>query len=196
MSRHPLKHVLVYVHGTNGSGKSTLARALIDAAGGVRDEPRNTSKEGKAFLTGTQAGLNLVGKYGNACGGVDGVSPYKLTHHVMLINAIFPEARVFAEGLITPGVETCQKFASYFEKAVFIHLNTPEAQCIKNVLKRRKEAGNTKPYDPANLHKKAHSAAGWARRLEGAGLDVRRLNYPQALRECLALFRLPPYDML
>lgn len=192
MKRH---NVLVYVHGTNGSGKSTLARAVIEAAGGVKDV-RRLEREGKAFYTLTEAGVTMAGKYGNACGGVDGISPYALTHEVLIRAAIFPVACVMAEGLITPGVETCQKFASYFDKAVFIHINTPVNQCIKNVLKRRKEAGNTKPYDPANLHKKAHSAAGWARRLEGAGLDVRRLNYPQALRECLALFRLPPYDML
>lgn len=186
---------LVYVHGTNGSGKSTLARALLAAAGGSVGYESHATKPDKCGSTYTHAGLVFVGRYETACGGVDGIHPYALVHGEMQRTAV-EEGSCFAEGLITPGVQTCTNFAGLFDHALFIHLCTPEKQCIINVHKRRKEAGNTKPYDPANLMKKALSAAHWADRLERAGLKVARLSYTDALQECLFQFGLPPYDIL
>jgi hypothetical protein len=185
---------LVYVHGTNGSGKSTLARAVLAAAGGAQCEPWNATKEGKAFITESKVGVYLLGKYGNACGGLDGYSPYAL---------VLPAARatsklgsgVFAEGLITPGVETCHTLASYFDRAVFLHLATPVEDCILHVLARRTRKANDKPYDPANLYKKAQSAASWADRLERSGLEVHRLNYRQAYSLTLDVLGLDSPDV-
>jgi hypothetical protein len=181
-------HTLVYLHGTNGSGKSTLARSVIAAAGGVT-EYRPSGK--KCGTTHTKSGVALIGRYGNACGGIDGIQPYAQVHNEFLLHSIFPEARVFAEGLVTPGIETCKKFASYFEYTVFILLDTPEDACIRNVLRRRKAKGNTKPYSPDNLYVKARSARSWANNLEASGLEVHRLQYRQAYSLILELLGLP-----
>lgn len=183
-----MSHVLVYVHGTNGSGKSTLARAVLAAAGGAKEYVLG---DGKAGTTTTERGVCLVGKYGNACGGIDGIQPYALVHGQLLLSAIFPEARVFGESLVTPGLATCQGFAELFERTVFILLDTPDTVCIANVLKRRKAKGNTKPYDPANLHRKAKSARSWANNLEASGLEVHRLQYREAYALTLELLGLP-----
>lgn len=184
---------LVYVHGTNGSGKSTLARAVMAAAGGAVGYANMSNEKGEKFgYTHTVKHVSLVGKYGNACGGIDGVQPYARVHDVLVYHAIFPNAWVFAEGLVTPGVETCTNFANLFDCAVFIHLDTPVDQCIRNVLRRRAAKGNTKPYDPANLYKKAQSAASWANRLEVSGLEVKRLDYRQAYETTLELLGLEP----
>lgn len=181
---------LVYVHGTNGSGKSTLARAVLAAAGGAFDVCKLTSIPKATWTrTGTE-GVVLAGKYGTACGGVDGMQPYAALHDVLQHNVGFVR-NVFAEGLVTPGVGTCQTFASYFDRAVFILLDTPETICIKNVLKRRAAKGTTKPYDPKNLYRKLASARSWADRLERAGLEVHRVQYRQAYNMALELLGLP-----
>lgn len=179
---------LVYVHGTNGSGKSTLARAIITAAGGVDKYQRSEgTKAGSSF---TPSGVSLLGKYTNSCGGVDGIQPYADAMEELRLHSIFPEARVFAEGLVTPGVQTCTTMASWFDRAVFILLDTPEAQCITNVLARRTRAGNTKPYSPDNLYVKARSARSWLANLRRAGLEAYALQYPQAYRMCTELLQL------
>lgn len=184
---------LVYVHGTNGSGKSTLARAVIAAAGGVTGLTVLVGAP-KAIYTRTAAGLVLVGKYGNACGGVDGLQPYASIHDIVQSNI---GRTIFAEGLVTPGLETCQKLAEYVHgNAVWVFLDTPIDACIANVLKRRGRKGTTKPYDPANLLRKRESSASWARRLTEAGLDVRILtSWSSAYLLCLDELGLPVPDV-
>lgn len=181
----------LYVHGTNGSGKSTLARAVIAAAGGVTGVEAMPMHK-KAHYTTTSNGTVLVGKYGTACGGVDGLSPYASISDILLLHAVFPECRVMAEGLITPGLETCQKLAGMVDKAMFIYLDTPAEQCIANVLKRRGRKGTTKEYDPDNLHKKRRSAQSWATRLKDSGLDVRELQWNSAYLTCLNFLGIDP----
>lgn len=186
---------LVYVHGTNGSGKSTLARAVLAAAGGPKDIVAVPGRAKATYTRTQQPGRFLVGKYLTSCGGVDGILPYADVEHVLqeTLNP-FDYVSVLAEGLVTPGVGTCQRFAKLFDRAVFILLDTPEHKCIANVLTRRKAAGNEKTYSPDNLYTKARSARSWANNLERAGLEVHRLQYPDALRLSLALMRLDPYS--
>lgn len=187
-----MSHILVYVHGTNGSGKSTLARGVLAAAGGVAEYvPVKSGKQGKAGWTDTPRGVALLGSYHRACGGVDGFSPYAHVHEVMQGHADFSETRVFAEGLMTPGVDTCTKFAGYFERTVFIALSTPIEQCIANVRSRRKRVGNTKPYTPEKLISKHASALRWADRLAAAGLETYKMPYREAYHFSLELLGLP-----
>lgn len=181
---------LIYVHGTNGSGKSTLARAIMAAAGGSAGYQETAVRPNKCGVTHTFAGVVMMGKYGNACGGMDGISPYALALPEMRKHAT-KGRNVFAEGLITPGIQTCATAAGMFEQAVFIHLDTPNHQCVSNVLVRRARKGTNKPYNPANLHRKAGSAGSWANRLKGAGLNVKQLEWMQAYRLCLELLGLP-----
>ena len=186
------KSCLVYVHGTNGSGKSTLARALVALAGGsVGEENHVACMNQKAFTTYTNEGALFLGRYGNACGGVDGFSPYAAIHTVLDHHFDMDDApRVFGEGLITPGVETCQQMAARFDNHLFIALDVPVGTCITNVLRRRRKAGNDKLYDPANLYKKAHSVRSWADRLEKASLNVQRLGWRAAYLASANLLRL------
>lgn len=178
---------LIYVYGTNGTGKTTLARALLAAAGGKLTE---VAFEGKARATVTAQGLHLAGRYGNACGGIDGIQPYADAVRMIQDLAVRRHS-VFAEGLVQPGWRTCVQMARSFGSADFILLDIPEEVCVKNVLKRRKAAGNDKPYDPGNLYRKARSARSWAGLVERAGLTVHRLNWQQAHRLCLTKFGLP-----
>lgn len=181
---------LVYVHGTNGSGKSTLARAVLAAAGGAQGVQRLPANPKATWTPAGRAGVVLAGKYGTACGGVDGIQPYADLYRVLMLRARAGDS-VFAEGLVTPGQDTCVSFAKLFTSATFILLDTPDTVCIQNVLTRRSAKGTTKPYDPKNLYKKQQSARNWATRLERAGLTVERLHYRQAHTRVLELLGLP-----
>lgn len=161
---------LVYVHGTNGSGKSTLARALLAQAGGVDHVFRYPGYK-KVTVTRTNAGVDFVGTYGSACGGVDGLNPYAGILDVVLDSTI-QRRDIFAEGLVTPGLDTCLTMADLVGDAWFIYLQTPNEQAVKNVLARRARKGTDKPYNPDNLYKKTRSAESWANRLFNAGLRV------------------------
>ena len=98
---------------------------------------------------------------------------------------------IFAEGLITPGVETCTKFAMQVDHAYFIHLDTPEEQCHANMLKRRARMGKAdQPYDPKNIYGKARSARSWVLNLQRNGLDARGLQFPEARATVLQLLGL------
>jgi energy-coupling factor transporter ATP-binding protein EcfA2 len=163
------KSCLVYVHGTNGSGKSTLARALVALAGGAVGCENVMAPTCKAFSTYTSEGVVFLGRYDNACGGVDGFSPYAAIHGVIGHHVLRDDGvRMFGEGLITPGVETCQNMAEVFDDHLFI------------ALKRRATKGNAKPFDPANLRRKLASVHSWADRLDAAGLRVQRLSWRAA----------------
>lgn len=161
---------LVYVHGTNGSGKSTLARALIAEAGGVTGVNQYMHHK-KVRYTHTKAGIIFAGGYDSACGGVDSLNPYHGIFDIIRDNAGMGR-NIFAEGLVTPGLETCQRMAAMVDDAWFIYLQTPDEQAVQNVLARRARKGTDKPYDPSNLYKKTRSAESWATRLFDAGLRV------------------------
>lgn len=179
---------LVYVHGTNGSGKSTLARAVIAAAGGQTLYDRHPDLP-RAASTHTARGVVLLGRYRAACGGVDLIAPYqdvlseitRQVHTRQRIDGHPDNIKVFAEGLITPGVETCTRMAMKFLDAHFIHLDTPEEQCHANMLARRKRMGKAdQPYDPRNIYSKARSARSWVANLQRSGLNAYGLQYAAA----------------
>jgi len=179
---------LIYVHGTNGSGKSTLARRVGVAAGGFGGQHR-VPKNKRAFWTTTPADVSFVGRYGNKCGGVDGVQPYAAVFQIMQFIADNNE-HAFAEGLITPGVESCKRMAGMFEDHTFIALAVPIEVCVQHVVQRRAAARNIKPYDPANLIKKAGTVLSWADRLAAQGLHVKLLDPRSAYRHTLELLGL------
>lgn len=186
----PSSRKLVYVHGTNGSGKSTLARAVIASAGGVAVVETIPGHK-KAHLTVSRAGPVFVGRYGTACGGADGLHPYASIFDAVASS----EAHVFAEGLITPGVETCRRLAGMAEEHLFIVLDVPPEQCVTNVLKRRARKGTDKPYNPDNLYRKHRSALSWGDRLDSAGLQTARLSWTEAYARVLGMLSLPFPDV-
>jgi hypothetical protein len=188
---------LFYVHGTNGSGKSTLARRIVSAMGCI-----NTRKHTDTGVPISVAhGLVFIGKYENACGGVDGINPYRAAVDTAGILASYGN-NVFMEGLATPGQATCQELTDMFKgNATFYLLDVPEADCIANVLKRRarsKRAHAAKPYDPSHLYKKAKSARAWATALQKNGLQCKVMTPDNVYRDVLATLGItePTIDQL
>lgn len=178
--------ILIYVHGTNGSGKSTLARKILDRFG--KGEVFNMDGPDFKKVTYTETllpELVMAGKYANACGGVDGISPYAAVYDVMKRHSAEGKS-VFAEGLITPGIESCRKFAQAFDNHLFIHLATPIETCIAQVEQRRMDAENYKDFDPTNLLKKRKSAESWARRMKAENFQMETLTFNEAYERIVA----------
>lgn len=177
--------VCIFVHGTNGSGKSTLAKKIIELCGGVSAYYADTSYKGGSTILNN--GVGLLGKYDNACGEMDGFHPAGAIKDELQKHSIDPSAKVFAEGLMTFGIETCKSIASMFDTCIFILLDTDIPQCIEHVKERRSKAGNTKEYSPEHLYKKAKSAYSWYLNLLSEGLTCYRLKFDDAL-ECVKYF--------
>jgi hypothetical protein len=178
----------IYVHGPNGAGKTTLAYSLITCAGGIVEEKR--TKAG-ALLSITKENVVFIGKYRTACGGADGVQPYSLVPDAVRV-CLANKRHVFCEGLMTPGVETCQtmaRFARYHRvNAVFILLDASIDVCTRHVVERRERNGNFKPYDNAHLVKKHRSSKNWANNLRAAGLTCLNLKWGEARDYCQRSF--------
>lgn len=172
--------ICIFVHETNRSGKSTLARRIIDLCGGVSAYYADTSYKGGSTIL--KNGIGLLGKYDNACGGMDGFHPAASIKTELKKHTMNPDGKVFAEGLMTFGVETCKEISEMFDRCIFILLDTEIPQCIEYVKQRRSEKGNTKEYSPEHLYKKAKSAYSWYLNLLQEGLECYRLKFDDALR--------------
>lgn len=182
---------LIYLHGCNGSGKSTLARTLIMCSGGIKSLKRHKATGGKCTYTNSK--LTLVGWYKSPTGGADGVQPYALVCPTAL--ALLAEGKdVLIEGLMSPGIATCQKLYKDAKKlgayVRFIRLDIGYHQAVENVKRRRMLVGNTKPYDPINLKKKQDSCNHWLTNLAAAHLPIYGLNWQQAKDLCMQAYNL------
>jgi hypothetical protein len=190
---YPVSATFIFVHGAGGSGKSTLARVLIACAGGVSS---SSPLPKGAVISYTPAKVALLGPYHTPTGGVDSIHPYALVpqaiKHLLYVEA-WPY--VFAEGLMTPGVETCRQIyvaaTRMRAKAHFVLLDVPIDVCTRNVEARRARKGTDKPYDNHHLIKKHQSANNWIRNLHDAGIpNTHKLTWKKALRFCMNQFEL------
>jgi hypothetical protein len=181
--------MLIYLHGTNGSGKTTLARAVLRAAGGAGVAVGWPQAPGCHYTPAAgpyRPRVALLGRYSNACGGMDTVRDFA-TGIDIARHLLKERYNVLIEGLATPGIETCTKLhIAARGHALFVTLDTPLEQCMMNVLKRRKAAGNVKPFNPANLQKKWHGVQRWGPRLHAAGLRTATWQYGVALPRIVA----------
>lgn len=180
--------MLIYLHGTNGSGKTTLARAVLRAAGGagaaVLQAPGCHYTPALGPANGPR--VALLGRYSNACGGMDTVRDFA-TGIDIACTLHMNGWNVMIEGLATPGIETCTRLHNSAKgRALFVTLDTPLEQCMLNVLARRRVAGNVKTFNPANLQKKWHGVQRWGPRLAAAGLRTATWQYGVALPRIVA----------
>ena len=127
-------------------------------------------------------GVGFLGKYTNLYRGMDEFHPAASIKAELQKHAMNPDGRVFAEGLMTFGVETCKEISNMFDKCTFILLDTDIPQCIEHVKQRRSENGNTKDYSPEQLYKKAKGAYSWYINLLQEGLECYWLKFDDALQ--------------
>ena len=69
--------------------------------------------------------------------------------------------------------------------------DTPLELCIQPVMKRRAEAGNTRPFSPEKVRVKHGSVLSSAARLKADGYDVRNIPYQSATKTVLGWLQPP-----
>lgn len=138
---------VVDIRGTHGSGKSWLVHQVLDHYG-----KKEIKEDGKVigYELKTIDGA-VLGKYNNVCGGCDGI---KTADRVVELARRFSKeyTLVIMEGiLVSHTYQRYHELALELDDYTFCFLDTPKKICIQRTKQRRKEKGNTKPFNPKNL---------------------------------------------
>jgi hypothetical protein len=147
---------VIKLGGCNGSGKTTIARSVIKQIGGKRlTRPLQSGKTG-VYYEGEFGGVDffVLGKYDNACGGMDTISDK--VDRLEFVRSFAEErddAIIFFEGLITGKTygamgQLSEQHAAEETPWLYSFMDTPFHVCVERVLLRRAEAGNDAPFDP------------------------------------------------
>lgn len=146
---------IIKLGGCNGSGKTSVARALLNV-GDTWDEEAVTLKSGKKSKVYHQdlSGVDvwILGKYDNACGGMDTIGD-KHDRFDLVSRTATPDNIVFFEGLITGKTYGALGELSEGHRRggipwLYTFMDTPFDVCVQRVCLRRLEAGNREPFDP------------------------------------------------
>ncbi len=143
--------MVIGIMGTSGSGKSTIVHNLLEK---YDSEP--IVSKGKIIahrIDFPGQTVYAIGKYTTQCGGCDGIPTQDEV--CRRIKYYAKKGHVLFEGLL---VSSCfGRYAKLLPRLGahrIAFLNTPLRTCISRVKKRRKAAGNTKPFNPANTEAK------------------------------------------
>ena len=135
------------VRGTHGSGKSWVMHQLLER---FDHEPIVEGGEHLGYHL-EKPDAALLGKYSNVCGGCDGIkSADEVVRRVRLFNERFNY--VLLEGILV--AHTYKRYAELAREIGdyrFLFLSTPLKTCVARTVKRRKDRGNTKPFNPKHL---------------------------------------------
>jgi predicted ABC-type ATPase len=187
---------IVAIKGTNGSGKSTVVRSLLEHLG-RQSILRVNSKEAGYRCKYQDGSLFVLGKYKTACGGLDSSFSYAGAADDLLrcIDKLAAQGHVCCEGVIaitSYGHDRMTRFADKLKRCghrmIFARIDTPAELCVERVKQRRREAGNTRPFDPAKLLDKYQSILKSQEQLLAAGYDARILPHEEPLQTLLRWF--------
>ena len=157
--------LILDIRGTHGSGKSYVAHSLLnkykktkEAINGFCEYKKKEMVIGY-HLSGIDAAV--VGRYSNVCGGCDGIgSADETCRRVRLFSSAY--SVVLFEGILV--AHTFQRYSDLARELEeqghtykFLFLSTPLPICISRIKRRRKQAGNTKPFNPKNCVKDYHT---------------------------------------
>lgn len=164
---------IVNIRGTSGSGKTTAVRYVMKKLGVVSNIVSSKSKApgastryrlqyGKRVVGyRLSGGVLVVGRYETACGGCDGIKTQEEIVERVKKFAYMGEVVLF-EGLTLGTIYTrYYELSALLKKSghrfIWAFLDTPIDVCIKRVLKRRRLAGNTKPFNTKHTEAKFRS---------------------------------------
>lgn len=188
---------VIELRGTNGAGKSTIVHSLLTEDGKTPiylDHYLASGKNSQKVLGYHLHKIDcaICGTYETQCGGCDSIKT---------ADDIEQRIRKFAgeyKHVIAEGITLSHTFGRYNELAVdlgdyyFLFLTTPVEVCIKRVLQRRREKGNTKPFDP---YKKMGLVTDYERvqvayrKLKAAGRNVIDLDYLNPMPQVMELLK-------
>jgi len=186
--------IIIQVRGTHGSGKTTAVKSFID------NFPHTalTDADGKIIamavkVTGVDRPVYIMGKYDNACGGMDGINTQEEAA-LRVINAWKTgQGHVICEGVLSSGVSPAGTFPRMLienipnDRLKFRTLDTPLDKCIDRVNARRAARGKDGEFDPRNVINKYGSVVASYPKYVDAGFDMKMLDHTKAYEQLLAL---------
>jgi len=143
--------MIVNIRGTSGAGKTTIIRELMEKY--THEDVTDRSGKVLAVLIHWADPIYVIGRYDNVCGGCDTIKTQDETRR--RITKFCKQGHVIYEGL-TIGNGYAKNLAHHRrmnQAFAFATLDTPLTTCLARVRKRRKQAGNTKPFNPENTEK-------------------------------------------
>ena len=143
--------MIINIRGTSGAGKTTIIRELMEKF--VSEDVTDRSGKVIAVLINWSQPIYVIGRYDNVCGGCDTI---KTQDEIRRRIAKFcKQGHVIYEGLtISNGyAKNLAHHRRMKQPFAFAFLDTPLRTCISRVRKRRKAAGNTKPFNTENTEK-------------------------------------------
>lgn len=147
---------VIKLGGTNGSGKSSVAKALLKLVSAEERPAKLASGKVSKVYIADHAGLQvtILGKYDNACGGMDSISD-KEDRFKLVKLAVSSPGIVFFEGLITGktygalGELSEQHYKRKVGRWLYAFMDTPFDVCVERVGQRRAAAGKgMEGFDP------------------------------------------------
>lgn len=180
--------MIIDLRGTHGSGKSWVVHQLLERYG------RESLVDGEVTIGHLtfppERSVAVVGTYGNACGGCDGIkSADEVCRRVGLLATRY--RNVLLEGILVS--HTFKRYSALAHELqhfgyTFCFLNTPLKTCIARVQSRRLARGNEKPFDPKNVIGDWHNIWETVRpKMVAAGHRVEILDYKNPLPRILEL---------
>ena len=176
---------VINIRGTNGSGKSTIVMKLLKKFGA---EPIVKDGKVRAYKINKKTPIYVLGRYETPTGGCDTIRTQDEVSNGVRELMDKMDGDVIFEGLLISGMHSRwvelahSRPNSHF---IFAVLDTPLKKCIKRVLKRRKEKGNKKPFNPKTLIAKHKAVQSSAIALKKAKLDVRVLPHKKPVKTIL-----------
>lgn len=186
--------MIVQTRGTSGSGKSTAMRSVMGLMGDWQAVHHDGRKQPLYYRSCSDWPRTFVlGHYESACGGCDTIGSARAVYDLIkeltgresegvhvTDDVGAPRPVVLCEGLLlSEDVKWTTKLKEEGHDVRVIFLTTPQEQCLDQVRSRRKEAGNNKPLNEANTVNRIPVIERARRRLDEAGVSVRRASARQ-----------------
>jgi ABC-type dipeptide/oligopeptide/nickel transport system ATPase component len=178
--------MIIQIRGTSGSGKSTIMREVMDSMdeGGCWTPIRVAGRKQPLYYRHVNGSV-VLGHYESPCGGCDTIGSAKAVYN--LINSHLQQTHtILCEGLL---LSEDVKWSSQLPDLHVVFLNTPLAQCLKQIKQRREAAGNSKPLNPANTSNRVGVIERARRKLTDLGVHCLRCTPDQAASVVLNLIK-------
>jgi deoxyadenosine/deoxycytidine kinase len=186
--------MIISIRGTNGSGKSTVVRELMGTAKSIRPlYGRLGTKDPEACeLLGWGKRVFALGPYTTQRRGLDAITDYDkqvelVRDYGTLGHAIFEG---FISGKLWGRVGAVLEELAPAQGVALLFLSTSLEECIRRVVTRRRQAGDTRPFNEKNLravYDQVQSNLAAVRKKHIKGLTIHEVSSEDAPALCLEL---------
>lgn len=188
-----MANLIINIRGTSGSGKTTVAREFMRRFDHLNLEGSDGKVRGvRVDVPMFNHPLYLIGKYDNACGGMDSITTQEEAAQ-RVVKAFKAGGHVICEGLLASSVGPNATFPRIIYegsggRVKFVTLDTPLETCLERVQARRNERGDQRPFNPKNTIDKYNQVRRAYELMEEGGRDIRWIDHKDPFTAVYNLF--------